>query len=85
MGGFFFHADALGRVVDDDGQVFVVEVLVEQIAQLGLRPNQVDAHGQAAAGENGPANLRLRSFVGPYSVESDVDEHGRRRLTWLLP
>ncbi len=73
--GLLLHADALGGIVDDDGQVFVVEMLVEQVAQLGLRPHQVDAHGQAAAGEDGPANLRLRSFVGPYGVENDVDEH----------
>ena len=73
-------------MVDDDGQVFVFKMLVEQVAQLRLRPNQVDPHGQSAAGEDGPANLRLGSFVGTYGVKRDVDEHGLDvNLTWLLP
>jgi len=34
MRGLFLHADALSRMMNDDGQVFVLEVLVEQVAQL---------------------------------------------------
>jgi hypothetical protein len=75
------HADAFRGMVDDDGQIFVFEMFVQKVAQLRLRPNQVDPHRQSAAGENRPANLRLWSFVGTYGVKRDVDEHGR---SWLL-
>ena len=85
LGRLFVHADAFRGMVDDDGQVFVVEVFVEQVAQLRLGPDEMDAHGQSAAGEDRPANLRLRSFVGTYGVKRDVDEHGALSLTWLLP
>jgi hypothetical protein len=57
------HADAFGGMVDDDGQVFVFEVLVEQIAQFRLRPNEMHAHRQGTAGEDRPMNLGFRSFV----------------------
>jgi len=62
-------------MVDDDGQVFVFEVLVEEIAELRLRPNEVDPHGQSAAGKDSPSNLRLWSFVRTYGVKNDVCEH----------
>ena len=71
-------------MVDDDGQVFVFEVLVEQVAQLRLRPDQMDPHGQSAAGEDGPANLRLGSFVGTYGVKRDVGEHRLSGCSLLL-
>jgi hypothetical protein len=70
-------------MVDDDGQVFVFENLVEKIAKFRLRPNQVDPHGQFAAGEDGPANLRLWSFVGTYGVKNDVCEHRGSGYHWL--
>ena len=70
------HADTFRGMVDDDRQVFVVEQFIELIAQLRLWPNQVDPHGQSAAGEDGPANLRLWCFIGADGVEHDVDEHG---------
>ena len=60
--------------MDDNGQVFIVQVLVEQIAQLRLGPNQVDPHREAARGKNRPANLRFRSFVGTEGVQRDVDD-----------
>ena len=63
-------------MMNDDGQVFVLEMLVEQVAQLRLRPDEMDTHRQSAAGENRPADLRLRSFVGTEGVERNVDEHG---------
>ena len=74
------HADAFRGMVDDDGQVFVFQVFVQKIAQLRLRPNQVDPHGQSLAGEDRPANLRLGSFVGAYGVKRNIDEHGRGNL-----
>jgi hypothetical protein len=40
----------------------------------------VDPHGQSLAGEDGPANLRLGSFVGAYGVKRNIDEHGRGKL-----
>jgi hypothetical protein len=80
-----FHADAFRGMVDDDGQIFVFQVFVQKVAQLRLRPNQVDPHGQSLAGEDGPANLRLGSFVGAYGVKRNIDEHGRGEATWLLP
>ena len=49
--------------MNDDGQLFVLKVLVQQIAQLRLRPNQMDPDRQRLAGENRPANLRLWCFV----------------------
>ena len=76
LGRLFFHADAFRGMVDDDGQVFVVEVFIEEVAQLRLGPDEVHAHGEGAAGEDRPANLRFRSFVGTYGVERNVDEHG---------
>ncbi len=63
-------------MVDHDGQIFVFEVLVQKVAQLGFRPNQMDAHGQASAGEDRPPNLRLWSFVGTYGVKRNINEHG---------
>ena len=74
--GFLIHADAFGGVVDHDGQVFVLEVLVEEIAQLRLRPDEMDTNRQSPAGEDGPPDLRFWSFVGTDGVERDVDEHG---------
>jgi len=62
-------------MVDDDGQVFVFQVLVKHVAKLRLRPHQVDTHRETAASQNRPANLRLWSFVGPDCVKNDVDEH----------
>jgi hypothetical protein len=64
-------------MVDNNGQVFVSQQLIEQIVQFWLRPNQVDPNGQSPAGEHSPANLRLRSFVGAYGVKRDIDEHKR--------
>jgi hypothetical protein len=55
-------------MVDDDGQVFIAQKLVEEVAQLRLRPNQVDTNRKRLAGEDRPANLRFRSFVGTYGV-----------------
>jgi hypothetical protein len=75
VGGLLVHADALGGVVDDDGQVLVFEVLVEQVAQLRLGPDEMHAHGQRAAGEDGSANLRLGSLIGTNGVERDVGKH----------
>ena len=88
-------------MVDHDGQIFVFQVFVQKVAQLRLRPNQMDPHRQSAAGENRPANLRLWSFVGTYGVKRNVDEHIRyqeddcetgkptrsrsAQPTWLLP
>ena len=63
-------------MVDHDGQVFVFKVLVQQVAQLRLRPNQVDPHGQSTARQNRPLDLRLRSLIGTYGVERNVDQHG---------
>jgi hypothetical protein len=40
----------------------------------------VDTDGQSAAGEDGPANLRLGSFIGAYGIKRDIDEHGRKKL-----
>jgi hypothetical protein len=40
----------------------------------------VDPDRQLPAGEDRPANLRLRSFVGAYGVKRNVDEHGLWRL-----
>jgi hypothetical protein len=37
-------------MVDYDRQIFVVQVFVKKIAQLCLRPNQVNPDGQLAAG-----------------------------------
>ena len=74
------HADAFGGMVDDDGQVFVFEVLVEQVAQLGLGPDQMHTHRQSPAREDGPANLGLGCFIGTYGVQRDVNEHGRSRV-----
>ena len=53
----------LRGVMDDDRQVFVFEMLVQQIAELAFRPNQMHPHRKRAAGFNGAANLRFRSFV----------------------
>ena len=61
--------------MDDDGQVLVFEVLVEQVAQLRLRPDQVHPDGQRAAGQDCPPDLRLGSFVGTDGVKRDVGEH----------
>ena len=57
------------------GRSSFFEVLVEQVAQLRLGPDQMDPHRQGAAGEDRPANLRLGSFVGTYGVKRDVGEH----------
>src|ERR1035441_6596945 len=75
VGCFLFHADAFRGMVNDDGQIFIFKMFVEKVAQLSLRPNEVDPHGQRTAGEDRPANLRLRSFVGAYGVKRNVDEH----------
>jgi hypothetical protein len=74
------HANAFRGVVDDDGQIFASQHVIEEIAQLLLRPNQVDANGQSLAGEDGPANLRLGSFIGANSIKRNIDEHGREKL-----
>jgi hypothetical protein len=37
-------------VVDHDRQIFLVQVFVQKVAQFRLRPNQVNPHGQLAAG-----------------------------------
>src|SRR5665213_3586287 len=63
-------------MVNDNGQVFVLQVLVEKIAQLRLRPDEVDPHGQSTAREDRSPNLRLRCFVGTYCIKRNVDEHG---------
>ena len=63
-------------MVNNDGQVLVFEMFVEQVAQLGLGPDQVHTHGQSPAREDGPANLGLRCFVGTYGVQRDVNQHG---------
>jgi hypothetical protein len=56
------HANAFGGMVDDDGQVFVFEVLVEQVAELGLRPDQVDAHGQSCGRRGWPPGSPAREL-----------------------
>jgi hypothetical protein len=43
-------------------------MLVEQIAQLHLGPDEMDAHGQSAAGKDGSPDLRLGSLIGAYGV-----------------
>jgi hypothetical protein len=63
-------------MVNHDGEIFIFEVLVEQVAELRLGSDQMDAHRQASAGENRPPDLRLWSFVGTYGVERNVNEHG---------
>ena len=68
LGGLFVHADPLRGVVDDDGQVFVFKMLVEQVAQLRLRPDEMHAHGQRAAGEDGSPDLRFGSLIGTNGV-----------------
>ena len=55
-------------MVDDDRQVFVAESFVEQVAQLRLRPHQVDTHGQSRQARIAPRISGFRSFVGAYGV-----------------
>jgi hypothetical protein len=62
-------------MVNDDGKVFVFEVLVEQVAQFRLRPYEVDPHRQSPAREDGPAKLGLGCFIGTYRIQRDVNEH----------
>src|ERR1700690_2466216 len=59
-------------------------MLVQKIAQLRLRPYQVNPDGQSPAGEDRPPDFRLWCFVGTYGVERDVDEHVAQP-TWRLP
>jgi hypothetical protein len=80
MRRLLFHADAFRSMVNDEGQVFVSQHFIEQIAQFCLRPNQVDTNWQSLAGENRPANLRLGSFVGAYGVKRNINEHKRGKL-----
>jgi hypothetical protein len=40
----------------------------------------VDTDRQSFAGENRPANLRLRSFISAYGIQCDIDEHGSKKL-----
>ena len=61
--------------MDDDGQILVVQMFVQQVAQLRLRPHKVYTHRQSAAGEYRPAYLRFGSLVGAYCVKRNVDEH----------
>ena len=49
--------------MNHDGQVFVFQMLVELVAQLRFQADQMHSHRQRAAGEDRPANLRLRSLV----------------------
>jgi hypothetical protein len=64
-------------VVDDDGQVFVFvfEMLIEQVAELRLGPDQMDSHGESAAGKDGSPDLRLGSLIGTNGVKRDVGKH----------
>jgi hypothetical protein len=62
-------------MVDDDGKIFVFKVLVQKVAQLRLRPNQMDPHWQSLASEDRSPDLRLWCFVGAYGVKRNVDEH----------
>ncbi len=75
VGCLLVHPNALGGVVDDDGQVLVFEVLVEQVAEFGFRPDEMNANRQGPAGQDRPPDLGFRRFVGAYGVERDVDEH----------
>ncbi len=84
MRSLFLHADPFRGIVNHDRQVFVFQLFVQNVAQLRLRSNQMDTHWQSAAGEDRPANLRLRSFVGTYGIERNVNEHALKS-TWLLP
>ena len=61
--------------MNHDGQVFVLKVLVEQVAQFRLRPHQVHTHGQIPAGQDSSPNFRLGSLVRAHGVKRDVDEH----------
>ena len=63
-------------MVDDDGQLFVFEVLVELVAQLLLGADQMHAHRQRPAGKDGATDLRLGSLIGTNRVKDDVGEHG---------
>jgi hypothetical protein len=84
VGSFFVHGDALRGVVDDDGEVFVFEMLVEQVTELGLRPDEMDPHGKSAAGKDGSPDLRLGSLVSTNGVKRDIGEHGVRDLLCFL-
>jgi hypothetical protein len=61
-------------------QIFVAERFVKQVAEFGLRSDQMDTDGQSLASENGTANLRFRSFVGADCVKHDVYKHGHEKL-----
>jgi hypothetical protein len=70
------HADTFRGVDDGDGQIFVFEMLVEQIADFGLRADQVDSNGEHTARKNCPTNLRFGGLVTAECVQRYVDEHG---------
>src|SRR6266567_8007128 len=75
VGGLLVHANAFGGMLDGDGQVLILEVLVEQVAQLRLRPNEMDPYRKGAAGKDGAPNLRLRGLVAAECVQRYVDQH----------
>ena len=83
LGGLVVHADPLGGVDDVDLRRLRrsarparrAQGAVERRAQNLLRADQVDAHVEMAARENGPANLRFGGFVGTHSIYNDVDRH----------
>jgi hypothetical protein len=78
------HADPFRGMVDDDGQIFVFQILVQQIAQLRLGTDQMHTHRKSPASLNRAANLRLRSFVRAKSVERDIDQRYRKPGAWAL-
>ena len=74
MRSLLVHADTFRGMVDDDRQIFVFEILIQQVAQLRLRTDQMHAHRQSPASLNGAANLRLRSFVRAKSVQRNIHQ-----------
>jgi len=63
--------------MDHDRQVLIFQMLVEQVAQLRLRADQVDAYRKRAAGKNRAAYLRLRRLVRANRVESNIGKPTR--------
>ena len=63
--------------MDDDGEVFVFEVLIQEVAELRLGTDQVHTHGQVLARLNRAADLGLGSFVRAEGVQRDIDERRR--------
>jgi hypothetical protein len=75
MSSLFVHRDTLRSVVDNDGQVFIFKILIEKVAKLRLRTDQMDPHRKSATSEDGSLNLRLGSLIGTNGVKRDVGEH----------